>query len=124
MLDELYQHFHVFSAVRLGFQFFQSLRRVELRGQQDFVSMVNLADPFLAETAALKSYRIQPVRLGIAGGRGFRKWKNIAGNGCPATDKRVRANANKMVHGAERTDLSPLLDRDVAAKSRRIGQND
>ena len=84
---------------------------------------MNFANPLLAETTAFESYRVQPIRPSIARGRSFREGKHIAGNGRPATDERVRADANKMVHRTKRADLRPLLHLHVAAQGRRVGQN-
>src|ERR1700674_151106 len=124
LFDELYQRFHVVSTVRLRLQFLQSLRGVELRCQQDFVGVVDFANPFLAETAALEPDRIQAVGVSIAGSRSLGKGKNIAGDGRPAADKGVRANANEVVHGTDGPYLRPFLDRDVATESRRIRKDD
>ena len=98
LFDEPDEHLHVFSTVGLRPQFFQGLRSVELRCQQDFVGVVDFANTFLAETPALESDRIQAVSLNIARGGGFGKGKNIAGNSRSAANKRVCANANKMVY--------------------------
>src|SRR5579863_5726321 len=85
---------------------------------------MNLANPLLAETAALEANRVQPVGLHVAGGGSFGKGKNVAGDGRPAADKRVRTDANEVMHGAECAYLGPLADRDVATESGRIGQDD
>src|SRR5579863_6179362 len=85
---------------------------------------MNFADPLLGETAALEADRIQSVGLHIAGGGSLGEWKNVAGDGRPAADKRVRADANEVMHGAECAYLGPLADRDVAAESRCVGQDD
>src|SRR5580693_8958314 len=124
LFDEPYEHLHVFSTVRLRLQFLQSLRGVELRGQQHFVGVMNFANAFLAETAPLKPDRIQAVGLNIAGSGRLGKRKNVAGNSRPATDERVCANANKVVYRTKRAYRSPLFDRDVATEGGGIGQND
>src|SRR5580704_17713969 len=123
LFDELQQHLDIFPTIRLGSQFFQSLRSIELRCQQNLVSVVDLANSVFAESAALQANRIQPIRASIAGSRSLGKGKNIAGNRGPASDKGIRANADEMVHRAERANRGPLFDRDVPAESRGVGKN-
>src|ERR1700674_3090320 len=78
-LDELNKHGYVIPGIGLGLQFLQSLAGVELGGQQDFVGVVDFANAVRREAAALQTYGIDAVGVRVAGGRGFRKWKNIAG---------------------------------------------
>ena len=57
------QHFSIFSQIAFAPESFQGLRGVQSGGQQDLVGMVDFADPFAREAAALQSHGVQPVGL-------------------------------------------------------------
>ncbi len=52
------QHLYIFASLRLGLEFFQRLRGVEFRGEQNLIGMVNFANSLFAEASALQPHRI------------------------------------------------------------------
>ena len=80
------------------FNFSSACEVLSFDASRSFVGVVDLANPFLAEAAPLEPDRIQPVGVSIPRSRGLRERKNIAGDRRPASDKRVRADANKVVY--------------------------
>src|SRR5437588_4947000 len=85
--------------------------------------MMNFADAFFAEAAALEAYGIQSISAGATFGGGFREGKNVAGNCRPATNKCVSADAHEVVHRAQRAHCGPILDDDMATQGRRVGHD-
>src|SRR6185437_743648 len=85
--------------------------------------MVDLGDALLAESVALKTYRVHVIGVGLAGGDGFGKWQNVFCNGRAASDEGVSADAHKMMYRAKRADGRILFDNYVAAERRGVGQN-
>src|SRR5580692_4706734 len=84
---------------------------------------MNLMNSVLAESTAFQADRIQPISACVTRSGGLGKRKNIASDGGPAANKRMRANANKVMDRAKRTHRGPLFHGDVTTKSRRIGQD-
>src|SRR5579862_8410416 len=97
-LDEPDQHIYIFPSILLRLQLFESLRSVKFRRQQQFVRMMNLANPFLAEPTPLQTDCVHAIRVSVASRRGFREWQNIACDGRAPADKRIRADTHKVMH--------------------------
>src|SRR5437667_7237270 len=86
--------------------------------------MVNLADAVLGETATLEASGVQSVGMGVAGSNGFGKRKHVAGDSGAASDERMCADANKMLHPTKRAHRRPFLHDYMASQSCGVGQND
>src|SRR5262249_52684651 len=115
-LDEADQQCYVFPLITFRLELLESLARVQFRRQQDLAGVVNFAEAFFAEAAALQADAVHAVSVRAALGGGLRKWQNVLRDGGAASDKGVRPNAHEMVHGTERADLRPVFDDNVSAE--------
>src|SRR5690348_6869882 len=86
--------------------------------------MVNPADAVFGETAALEAGGVESVGVGVAGGNGFGKRQHVASDGGAAADKRMGADANKMMHRTKRAHRGPFFHDDVSAQSCGVGEDD
>jgi len=118
------QHLHIVSPVRFRLQFFQRLRSVQLRGEQDLVGAMNFRNPLLRESAPLQSDFVHEIRVRFARGRRHREGQHILRDGRSTADIRMRANAHKLMDRAQRSHNRPLFDHYVASKCRAVHQHD
>src|SRR5579864_3452049 len=85
---------------------------------------MNFANAFFAEAAAFETEGVQSVRMSPALGSGFGERKNVAGNGRPAADESMRADAHKVVHRTQRAYRGPILDDDMSTQGGSVCEND
>lgn len=118
--DEADQQIYVFAVVRLGLQLDQRLGSIQLRGQENFVRVMDLGDALFGEPFTLETDGVQAISVGVAGGCGFRKGQNIAGDGRATSDERIGADMHEMMHGTKRADNGVILDDNMTAEGRGV----
>src|SRR5581483_9822766 len=112
-LDKTNQHANVFVGVFFCLEFLQCLRGIELRGEQEFESVVDLANTFAAETAAFQSDGVYPVGMGVARGDRFGKRKYVFRDNGPTTYISMRANRSELMYGRKSSNRGPLRNVDM-----------
>src|SRR5581483_7357949 len=86
---------------------------IELRGEQEFEGVVDLANTFAAETAAFQTDGIHPVGMGVARGDRLGERKYVFGHNRAATYISMRPNRSELMYGRKSSNRGPLRNVDM-----------
>src|ERR1051326_2826404 len=85
--------------------------------------VLNFLDALFAEPAPLQPHRVRAKYLNVARLHALGKGKHVLGDGCPASYIRMRSDADKLVHWAERAHHRPLFHRYVSGQRGAVYQH-
>src|SRR5882762_4686559 len=94
--DEADEHFDIFTEIGFGFQLFDRLRCVQLRGQQHSICMMNFPDARFRESPPLQTYGIQSIGARSALSGRPREWEHIPRYGGAPSDEGMRPNPHEV----------------------------
>ncbi len=122
-LDKFHQFADVGRAIELSADLFEGLRSVELGAQQQAKRAFDRVEALAIEAAAFEPDRIHAITMGLALGDDARKRRHVLRDDGASADVGVAANAAKLMHGTERTDIRIVLDGHMARERGAIGEN-
>src|SRR5882762_11799878 len=113
-LDKFHEFADVGRAIELSADLFEGLRSVELGAQQQAKRAFDRIEAFAIEAAAFEPDRIHAIAMGLALGDDARKRRHVLRDDGTSADVGVTADAAKLMHGTERTDIRIVLDGHMA----------
>ena len=119
--NELDKKIHFFAAGDLIAHFFDSLRCIEFRREEQMISMMKLFDSFLRVAAAAQADLIKAVTFCVIS-LNYREWRSVLDYNGVTSHEGFEANSAELMDARVGSDIRPVGDLDVAGKRGRVSQ--